>query len=147
YWEANIDLTDVTPQLDLYDREWPIWTYAEITPPAKFVHDIEGRRGQAISSLVAGDCIVSGAQLRRTLLFTGARVNSYSELNEAVDLPQCTIQRGARLNKVVVDERVEMPEGLVVGEDPEFDEKWFRRTANGVTLITQPMINRYLASR
>lgn len=147
YWEANIDLTDVTPQLDLYDREWPIWTHAEITPPAKFVHDIEGRRGQAISSLVAGDCIVSGAQLRRTLLFTGARVNSYSELNEAVVLPQCTIQRGARLNKVVVDARVEIPEGLVVGEDPEFDAKWFRRTANGVTLVTQPMINRYLASR
>ena len=76
YWEANVDLTDITPQLDLYDREWPIWTHAEITPPAKFVHDIDGRRGQAISSLVSGDCIVSGAQLRRTLLATGARVNS-----------------------------------------------------------------------
>lgn len=147
YWEANIDLTDITPQLDLYDREWPIWTHAEITPPAKFVHDIDGRRGQAISSLVSGDCIVSGAQLRRTLLATGARVNSYSELNEAVVLPLCTIGRGVRLNKVVVDARVEIPEGLVVGEDPEFDAKWFRRTESGVTLITQPMINRLVASK
>lgn len=147
YWEANVDLTDVTPQLDLYDREWPIWTHAEITPPAKFVHDIDGRRGQAISSLVSGDCIVSGAQLRRTLLFTGVRVNSYSELNEAVILPRCAIGRGVRLNKVVVDARVDIPDGLVVGEDPEFDEKWFRRSPNGVTLITQPMINRYLANR
>ncbi|MCD7060168.1 glucose-1-phosphate adenylyltransferase [Pelagibacterium xiamenense] len=147
YWEANVDLTDVTPQLDLYDREWPIWTNAEITPPAKFVHDIEGRRGQAISSLVSGDCIVSGAQLKRTLLSTGARVNSYSELNDSVVLPHCTVNRGVRLTKVVVDARCDLPEGLVVGEDPEFDAKWFRRTENGVVLITQPMINRYLASQ
>lgn len=147
YWEANVDLTDVLPQLDLYDRDWPIWTHAEITPPAKFVHDLEGRRGHAISSLVSGDCIVSGAQLKRTLLFTGVRVNSYSELNEAVVLPRCNIARGVRLSKVVVDARCELPEGLVVGEDPEFDTKWFRRTEGGVTLITQPMINKYLASK
>lgn len=147
YWEANVDLTDVTPELDLYDRDWPIWTYAEITPPAKFVHDIEGRRGQAISSLVSGDCIVSGAQLRRTLLFTGVRVNSYSELNEAVVLPRCNIGRGVRLSKAVVDARVDIPDGLVVGEDPVFDAKWFRRTEQGVVLITQPMINNYIANR
>lgn len=147
YWEANVDLTDILPQLDLYDRDWPIWTHAEITPPAKFVHDIEGRRGHAISSLVSGDCIVSGAQLRRTLLFTGVRVNSYSELNEAVVLPRTNIARGVRLNKVVVDARVDIPEGLVVGEDPEFDAKWFRRSENGVVLITQPMINNYLANK
>ncbi|HWJ87935.1 MAG TPA: glucose-1-phosphate adenylyltransferase [Pelagibacterium sp.] len=147
YWEANIDLTDITPQLDLYDREWPIWTHAEITPPAKFVHDIDGRRGHAISSLVSGDCIVSGAELRNALLFTGVRVNSYSELTGAVILPHCMIGRAVRLNKVVVDARVDIPEGMVVGEDPDFDAKWFHRTENGVTLITQPMINRYLASR
>lgn len=147
YWEANVDLTDTLPELDLYDRDWPIWTYAEITPPAKFVHDLEGRRGQAISSLISGDCIVSGAQLKRTLLFTGVRVNSYSELNEAVVLPRCTIARGVRLSKAVVDARVDIPEGLVVGEDPEFDARWFRRTENGVVLITQPMINKYLAAR
>ncbi|QMV01267.1 glucose-1-phosphate adenylyltransferase [Devosia sp. D6-9] len=147
YWKANIDLTDVVPQLDLYDRDWPIWTYAEITPPAKFVHDVDGRRGSAVSSLVSGDCIVSGGMLHRTLLSTGARVHSYSELNEAVVLPYCQIGRGARLRKVVIDRGVQIPDGLVVGEDPEFDARWFRRTEEGVTLITQPMIDKYLAGR
>jgi glucose-1-phosphate adenylyltransferase len=147
YWKANIDLCDVTPQLDLYDRDWPIWTYAEIKPPAKFVHDFDGRRGAALNSLVSGDCIVSGGMLTGTLLSTGSRVHSYSELHEAVVLPDCTIGRGARLSKVVVDRRVSIPEGLVVGEDPEFDARWFRRTETGVTLITPPMIERYLASR
>jgi glucose-1-phosphate adenylyltransferase len=147
YWKANIDLTDVNPQLDLYDRDWPIWTYAEVTPPAKFVHDFEGRRGSAVNSLVSGDCIVSGGALDRTLLSTGSRVHSYSQLQEAVVLPHCTINRGARLRKVVVDRGVVIPDGLVVGEDPGFDSQWFRRTENGVTLITQPMINNYLASK
>src|SRR6201991_4071567 len=115
YWEANIDLTDVTPELDLYDRDWPIWTYAEITPPAKFVHDYEGRRGQAVNSLVSGDCIISGGSLERTLLSTGSRVHSYSQLHEAVVLPYCTVGRGARLRRVVLDRGVSIPEGLVVG--------------------------------
>ena len=147
YWKANIDLTDVTPQLDLYDRDWPIWTYAEITPPAKFVHDVDGRRGSAVSSLVSGECIVSGGALNRTLLFTGARVHAYSELHEAVVLPYCTIGRGARLSKVVVDRGVNIPDGLVVGEDPSFDAQWFRRTDEGVTLVTQGMVEKYLASK
>ncbi len=147
YWKANIDLTDVVPQLDLYDREWPIWTYAEITPPAKFVHDLEERRGQAISSLVSGDCIVSGGSLMRTLLSTGSRVHSYSHLTDAVVLPRCHIGRGARLTKVVLDRSVTIPDGLIVGEDPEFDAKWFRRTDNGVTLVTQPMIDNYLENQ
>jgi glucose-1-phosphate adenylyltransferase len=142
YWEANIDLTDVVPELDLYDRAWPIWTYSEITPPAKFVHDEEGRRGMAVSSLVSGACIVSGAFLRRSLLFTGVHVNSFSHLEEAVVLPYVDIARGARLRKVVIDRGVRIPEGLVVGEDPDLDAKRFRRTANGVCLITQPMIDR-----
>lgn len=147
YWKANIDLTDIVPHLDLYDRDWPIWTYAEITPPAKFVHDEEGRRGSAISSLVSGDCIVSGGSLHRTLLSTGSRVHSYSELDNAVVLPDCTIGRGARLKKVLMDRSVTIPDGLVVGEDPEFDAKWFRRTQGGVVLITQPMIEHYLANK
>lgn len=142
YWEANIDLTDVTPQLDIYDREWPIWTYAEIKPPAKFVHNEEGRRGSAISSLVAGDCIISGAALRRSLIFTGARVNSFSSLEEAVVLPDCQIGRNARLSRVVIDRGVRIPEGLVVGEDPRLDADRFRRTRMGVCLITQKMIDR-----
>jgi glucose-1-phosphate adenylyltransferase len=142
YWEANIDLTDIIPELDLYETSWPIWTYAEIKPPAKFVHDEEGRRGSAVSSLVSGDCIVSGASLRRTLLFTGVRANSYSTLDEAVILPEVTIGRKVRLKRVVVDRGVRIPEGLVVGEDPEKDARRFRRTDNGICLITQPMIDR-----
>ncbi|MFT3988823.1 glucose-1-phosphate adenylyltransferase [Aestuariivirga sp.] len=142
YWEANIDLTDVTPALDLYDNNWPIWTYSEVTPPAKFVHDEEGRRGQAASSLVSGGCIVSGAGLRRSLLFTGVRINSFANVEEAVILPRVQIGRHARLSKVVIDTDVNIPEGLVVGEDPLLDGKRFRRTANGVCLITQPMIDK-----
>jgi glucose-1-phosphate adenylyltransferase len=142
YFEANIDLTDIVPELDLYDREWPIWTYAEIKPPAKFVHDEEGRRGSAISSLVSGDCIVSGAELRRSLLFTGVRANSFSRLDHAVVLPDCVISRGAQLRKVVIDRGVIIPEKLVVGEDPELDAKRFRRTASGVCLITREMIEK-----
>ena len=142
YWEANIDLTDVTPELDIYDRDWPIWTYAEIKPPAKFVHDEEGRRGSAVSSLVSGDCIVSGAALRRSLIFTGARINSFSSLDEAVVLPDCFIGRNARLSRVVIDRGVHVPEGLVVGEDAELDARRFRRTVKGVCLITQEMIDK-----
>jgi glucose-1-phosphate adenylyltransferase len=142
YWEANIDLTGVVPELDLYDRDWPIWTYGEITPPAKFVHDDEGRRGQAISSLVSGGCIVSGSSLRRALLFTGVRVNSYGSIENGVILPYVEVGRSARLKNVVIDSHVRIPEGLVVGEDPELDAKRFRRTDKGICLITQPMIDR-----
>ncbi len=142
YWEANIDLTGVVPELDLYDRDWPIWTYGEITPPAKFVHDDEGRRGQAISSLVSGGCIVSGSSLRRALLFTGVRVNSYGSIENGVILPYVEVGRSARLKNVVIDAHVRIPEGLVVGEDPELDAKRFRRTDKGICLITQPMIDR-----
>jgi len=142
YWEANIDLTDVVPQLDLYDRSWPLWTYAEILPPAKFVHDIDGRRGSAVSSLIAGDCIVSGSHVHRSLLFSGVRANSYSTLEEAVVLPYCQIGRGARLRRVVLDRGVNIPAGLVVGEDAEQDAARFRRTENGVCLVTQAMLDR-----
>jgi glucose-1-phosphate adenylyltransferase len=142
YWQANIDLTDILPELDLYDRSWPIWTYAEIRPPAKFVHNEDGRRGQAISSLVSGDCIISGSTLHRTLLFTGVLCRSYSSLNEAVVMPECVIGRHARLSRVVLDRGVKIPEGLVVGEDDELDAKRFRRTPNGICLITQPMLDK-----
>lgn len=142
YWGANIDLTDVVPELDLYDRSWPIWTYAEITPPAKFVHDEDGRRGQAVTSLVSGACIISGASLRRSLLFTGVHVNSYANVENAVIMPYVNVGRGARLRNVVIDRGVRIPEGLVVGEDPEFDGKRFRTTENWITLITQSMIDR-----
>ncbi|WP_082448372.1 MULTISPECIES: glucose-1-phosphate adenylyltransferase [unclassified Sphingomonas] len=142
YWEANIDLTDVVPQLDLYDRSWPLWTYSEITPPAKFVHDLDGRRGSAVSSLIAGDCIVSGASVHRSLLSTGVRAHSFASIDESVVLPMTRIGRGARLTKCVVDAGVTIPDGLVIGEDPVMDAHRFRRTERGVCLITQPMIDR-----
>jgi glucose-1-phosphate adenylyltransferase len=142
YWAANIDLTDVVPELDLYETSWPIWTYAEITAPAKFVHDEEGRRGHAIASLVSGGCIVSGAFIRRTLLFTNVRVNSFANLEEAVVLPGVSVGRHARLSKVIVDRDVRIPEGLVIGEDPEEDAQRYRRSEGGVCLVTQKMIDR-----
>jgi glucose-1-phosphate adenylyltransferase len=142
YWEANIDLTSVLPGLDMYDHEWPIWTYAEITPPAKFVHAEEGRRGFALDSLVSGGCIVSGAGIFRSLLFTNVRVHSYAHLDGAVLQPDVDVGRGARLTNVVVDRGVRIPAGLVVGEDPSLDAQRFRRTEKGTVLITQPMIDR-----
>jgi glucose-1-phosphate adenylyltransferase len=141
YWSANMDLTDVVPELDLYDHDWPIWTFAEITPPAKFVHDVEGRRGMAISSLVSGGCIVSGATVVRSLLFTGTHLHSYSSVENAVILPYVRVERSARLRNVIIDRGVCIPAGLVVGEDPELDGRRFRRTESGICLITQPMID------
>ncbi len=141
FWQANIDLTDFVPELDIYDQNWPIWTYAEVTPPAKFIHDEDGRRGQAISSLISGNCIISGARIDKSLLFTGVRAHSYSSLEHVVALPYVTINRGARLKRVVVDRGVNIPPGLVVGEDPELDAKRFRYSEGGVVLITQSMID------
>jgi len=142
YWEANIDLTDFRPALDLYDRNWPIWTFAEITPPAKFVHDEDGRRGMATSSLVSGGCILSGSRVDKSLLFTGVLAHSYSQLQGVVALPYVQIHRGARLKNVVIDRGVSIPPGMVVGEDPAEDARRFRRTDRGVCLITQPMLDR-----
>jgi glucose-1-phosphate adenylyltransferase len=142
YYSANIDLTDIVPALDLYDQNWPIWTYSEMAAPAKFVHDVDGRRGSAISSLISGGCIVSGSSVRRSLLSTNVHVHSYSNIENAVLLPYVDVAQGARLKQVVVDRGVRIPAGLVVGEDPELDARRFRRTASGVCLITQPMIER-----
>jgi glucose-1-phosphate adenylyltransferase len=142
YWEANIDLTDVLPHLDIYDRSWPLWSYAEVTPPAKFVHDDANRRGAAVSSLISGGCIISGSSLNRALIFTGVHAHSYSSVSDSVVLPYCSIGRGARLHKVVIDANVKIPEGLVVGEDPEIDARRFRRSEKGICLITQAMIDR-----
>ena len=140
YFDANIDLTDTVPHLNLYDREWPIWSDAVVSAPAKFVHDDEGRRGMAISSLVSNDCIVSGAVAKRSLLFTGVKMGSFSSVNEGVILPYCNIGRGARLSRVILDTGVRIPEGMVVGEDPVLDAQRFRRTDSGVCLITKRMI-------
>ncbi len=141
FWQANIDLTDFTPELDIYDNDWPIWTYAELTPPAKFIHDEEGRRGFAVSSMVSGGCIISGSSLKQCLLFTGVHSHSYSSLEGVVAMPHVRIGRNANLKNVIIDRAVEIPEGLVVGEDPDLDAQRFRRSEGGVCLITKPMID------
>ena len=141
FWQANIDLTDFVPKLDIYDNSWPIWTYSEIVPPAKFIHDEDGRRGSAVSSLISGDCIVSGSEVRNSLLFTGCRTHSFSSLEHVVALPRVIVNRKVELRNCVIDSGVIVPEGLVVGQDPQEDAKWFRRTESGIVLITQDMID------
>ena len=142
FWQANIDLTDFQPELDLYDQSWPIWTYSELTPPAKFIHDEDGRRGMAVSSMIAGGCIISGAQLNQCLLHTNVRVRSFSDLSGVVALPDVVVGRGARLTNVVIDRSVQIPDGLIVGEDAEEDARRFNRTEKGICLITQAMIDK-----
>jgi glucose-1-phosphate adenylyltransferase len=142
YWKANIDLTGFVPDLDLWDSKWPIWTYSESVPPAKFVHDSPDRRGSAVSSLVSGGCIISGTEVRNSLLFTMVHTNSYATLDHAIVLPYAVVGRHARLRNVVVDRGVHIPEGLVVGEDPVEDARWFRVSEGGITLITQDMLDR-----
>ena len=141
FWQANIDLTDFEPELDLYDKDWPVWSHAQITPPAKFIHDEDDRRGIATSSLVSGGCVVSGSAVDKSLLFTNVRCNSYSSLSRVVALPGVNIGRHAILKDVVIDRGVHIPEKLVIGEDPEADARRFRRTESGVCLVTQPMID------
>ena len=141
FWRANIDLTDFVPALDMYDRAWPIWTYAEIVPPAKFIHDEAGRRGSAVSSLVSGDCIVSGTEVRNSLLFTGVKTHSFASLDHVVALPYVTVHRNASLKNCVIDRGVIIPDGLAVGDDAAEDAKWFRRTDSGIVLVTQAMLD------
>ena len=141
YFAANIDLTEVVPDLDIYDRAWPVWTYSEMNAPAKFVHDHPGRRGSATASLVSGGCVVSGSSVWRSLLFNDVRINSFSTVELAVILPRVEIGRSVRLRNVIVDRGVRIPEGLVVGDDPVADALRFRRTEGGVCLITQKMID------
>ncbi len=140
YWEANMELTKVLPDLNLYDKTWPIWTHQEQLPPAKFVFDDEERRGVAIDSMVSGGCIISGATIHRSLLFSDVSVNSYSEISDSVILPSVEIGRYVRLNKVVIDKRCVIPDGLEVGFNPVEDAKRFHVTERGVTLITPNML-------
>ena len=140
YWAANIDMTAITPELDLYDKDWPIWTYQPTSPPAKFVFDDDGRRGMAVDSLVSGGCIISGALMRRSVLFTGVQLHSYSSVEEAIILPNADVGRHCRLRKVVIDEGCHIPPGTVIGFDAEADAKRFHRSPQGVVLVTSTMI-------
>ena len=141
YWEANVDLTATDPALNLYDRSWPIWTYQQQLPPAKFVHNQIDRHGVAFESTVAGGCIVSG-EMNRSLLFSLCRVHSYARVDWSVLLPDVEVGRRARLSRCIIDHGVHVPPGMVIGEDPEDDARRFRRTENGITLVTRQMIDR-----
>jgi len=140
YWAANIDLVMPVPSLDIYDRNWPIWTYQQQFPPAKFVFDDDDRRGMAVDSMVSGGCIISGATVRRSLLFSNCRINSHARTTGAVLLPDVEVGRRARLNNVVVDRGCHIPEDLVIGEDPEFDAKRFYRSEGGIILVSADML-------
>lgn len=142
FWDANMELTSVTPMLDLYDARWPIWTYHEQRPCAKFVFDDQDRRGMAVDALVSAGCIVSGGTVRQSILFTETRVNSYCEINGSLILPRCDIGRRARLTRTIVASGSRVPEGLVVGEDEADDRARFHRTPGGVTLVTPEMLTK-----
>ena len=142
YWAANLDLASTTPELNMYDRDWPIWTYQEQLPPAKFVHNQDGRRGEAIDSLVSGGCIVSGATVLNSVLFSNVLIRSYSQLERTVVLPDVQVNRHCRIRNAVIDRRCKLPEGLVVGEDPELDAKRFYRSPGGVVLVTRAMLDK-----
>ena len=146
FWSANIDLTNFTPDLNLWDEQWPIWTYLESTAPAKFIHDEEDRRGVAISSMVSGGCIISGTEIRNSILSTNVKTNSFAVLENAVVLPDVVVNRFARLKNCVIDRSVIIPKNLVIGEDPIEDAKFFRVTEKGVTLITMEMVNNWQAA-
>jgi glucose-1-phosphate adenylyltransferase len=140
FWEANLELIGVTPELNLYDKSWPIWTYQEQLPPAKFVFDDEDRRGMAVDSMVSGGCIISGATVRHSLMFSNVRVNSYTTVNDSVILPDVDIGRNCRISNAVIDRGCHIPEGTVIGEDPELDAKRFHVSSRGVVLVTPEML-------
>jgi glucose-1-phosphate adenylyltransferase len=136
YWEANMELVGVNPELNLYDKEWPIWTYQEQTPPAKFVFDDEDRRGYAVDSLISGGSIISGSQVKRSLLFTNVRVNSYCTIQDSVIMPEANIGRHCRITKAIVDRGCTIPENTVIGENLEEDRKKYYVSPGGVVLVT-----------
>lgn len=136
YWAANMELIGVDPELNLYDREWPVWTYQTQTPPAKFIFDDDDRRGMAVDSMVSGGCIISGSEVRNSLLFSNVRVNSYSVVEDSVVLPEVNIGRHCRIKKAVIDRGCHIPPNTVIGEDLEEDSKRFHVSAGGVVLVT-----------
>jgi glucose-1-phosphate adenylyltransferase len=144
YWEANLDLSRVTPELNLYDKDWPIWTDQQQLPPAKFVFDDDNRRGMAVDSTVSGGCIISGATVRRSVLFSNVHVAEGAYLEEAVVLPSVRIGEGAMLKKVVIDRGCQIPPGMTIGVDHEADAARFLVTAQGVTLVTPEMLDQHI---
>jgi len=144
YWEANMEMTKVVPDLNIYDKQWPIWTYQEQLPPAKFVFDDENRRGKAIDSLVSGGCIISGATVKHSILFSDVHVDCYSRIEDSVILPNVRIGENVVLKRVILDRGCEIPNGFQAGLDPEEDRKRFYVSEKGITLITPEMLGQGL---
>jgi glucose-1-phosphate adenylyltransferase len=142
FWSTNLELIGVTPELNLYDRTWPIWTYQEQLPPAKFIFDDDDRRGMAVDSMVSGGCIISGSVVRHSLLFSNVRVNSFCRVEDSVLLPDVDIGRNCRIKKAIIDKRCQVPDGMIIGEDPVEDAKRFTVSPNGVVLVTPGMLKR-----
>jgi glucose-1-phosphate adenylyltransferase len=140
FYEANMELVYVTPELNLYDEDWPIWTYQEHVPPAKFVLDEDGRRGEAVNSLISGGCIVSGATVRESLLFSNTIVEERSQVYRSVLLPHVRIGRNCHISKAILDEGCEVPEGTRIGQDLGADAERFHVTERGVVLVTPDML-------
>jgi glucose-1-phosphate adenylyltransferase len=144
FWKANQELIGVTPELNLYDKSWPIWTYQEQLPPAKFIFDDDERRGMAVDSMVSGGCIISGSTVRHSLLFSNVRVNSYSEVSDSVLLPDVEVGRNCKISKAIIDHGCKIPEGTTIGEDLEADAKRFYVSRDGVVLVTPDMLGQVL---
>ncbi|MGR9107396.1 MAG: glucose-1-phosphate adenylyltransferase [Gammaproteobacteria bacterium] len=140
YWAANMELIAVNPELNLYDKTWPIWTFQEQTPPAKFVFNQDDRRGMAVDSMVSGGCIISGSKVTRSLLFSNVRVNSYSTIEDSVILPSVEIGRHCKLSRVIIDKGCKIPGNTVIGQDLELDSKYYHVTPGGVVLVTGSML-------
>lgn len=140
FWEANLELIGITPELNLYDKEWPIWTHQEQAPPAKFIFDNADRRGMAVDSMVSGGCIISGAEVRHSLLFSNVTVDSYTHIDSSVILPDVTIGKNCRIFHAIVDKGCVINDGMVIGEDEEEDKKRFHVSPNGVVLVTPDML-------
>lgn len=140
YWSANMELISVDPELNLYDKTWPIWTYQAQNPPAKFVFNDDDRTGHAIDSMVSGGCIVSGATVRHSLLFSDVRVNSYSTVTDSVILPEADIGRNCRITKAIIEKGCLVPEGTIIGEDIVADKQRFQVSLGGVVLVTPEML-------
>ncbi len=144
FWEANIELVGITPELNLYDAKWPIWTYQEQLPPAKFVFDDDNRRGMAVDSMVSGGCLISGSRVRHSLLFSDVKVHSYCEVADSVVLPDVVINRHCRLKRTVIDKGCHIPEGTAIGENLEEDARRFYVSPQGVVLVTPEMLGQEL---
>ena len=144
FWAANMELVSVTPELNLYDRDWPIWTYQEQHPPAKFIFDDQGRRGMAVDSMVSGGCLISGAKVKSSLLFSNVRVRSFSQINQSVILPNVEVGRNCRITKAVIDKGCTIPPDTVIGEDRRADAERFYVSDEGVVLVVPEMLGQEL---